>query len=289
MWKETILYPSTALITGKRGSGKSALGYWLLEYLSDEYNLVASVFGLPDEKKHLLPDSILHLDNLDNLPEESVILFDEAHLKFYSRRFKDDSNEVMDQLITISRQKSQILIFATHESRKLDKNVVSSVDAVILKEPGLFQREFERRELRNITDKALNAFESYDKKDRERYAYVYSSEFIGMLENRVPSFWSEELSRAFAGIPLRKEKETKPTWRDMIGVVETPEPLTLDQIVVDRLEPKKTVIPLNNTQIEREIDAIRSAYGNKSDDFTVKMVCKVFGRDEDDVLRYSVN
>lgn len=208
-WRECIPQPSCVLITGKRGSGKSVAGYFLLELLGREYGLPAHVFGLPADKAHLLPPSITPIYDLDELPDNAIILFDEAHLSFHARRFGQSANIIMDELITISRQKGQILIFVTQESRKADRNIVASVDCIILKEPAPFQVPFERPELRVITEKALDAFKPYAKENRVKYAFVWSPEYIGILENPTPSFWCDELSRAFSDIPLNQWKSGK--------------------------------------------------------------------------------
>ena len=50
-WREVILPPVVGLILGKRGSGKTALGYWLLELFS--YRLTPYVVGAPSQAKVL--------------------------------------------------------------------------------------------------------------------------------------------------------------------------------------------------------------------------------------------
>ncbi len=102
----------------------------------------------------------------------------------------------------------------SQEARQIDKNVASSTDVIIFKEPAMLQIEFERRELRAIAEKAVAGFRSV-KGPKQTWSYVYSSatDFVGMLENRIPSFWSEKLSRAFAsGIdPTANRLAPKPT------------------------------------------------------------------------------
>ena len=105
----------------------------------------------------------------------------------------------------------------SQEARQIDKNIASSADVIIFKEPAMLQIEFERRELRAIAEKAVSGFRSV-KGPKQEWSYVHSSaiDFAGMLENRLSSFWSEKLSRAFAtGIkPATNNLAPKPTLKD---------------------------------------------------------------------------
>lgn len=87
----------------------------------------------------------------------------------------------------------------SQEARQIDKNIASSTDVIIFKEPAMLQIEFERRELRAIAEKAVAGFQSV-KGPKQTWSYVHSSatDFAGMFENKLPGFWSEKLSRAFA-------------------------------------------------------------------------------------------
>ena len=55
-WRQVIVHPSVVLILGKRGSGKSALAYRLLEL--HRYKLIPYVVGVPAGARRLLPDWI---------------------------------------------------------------------------------------------------------------------------------------------------------------------------------------------------------------------------------------
>lgn len=213
-WRGVITRPSVVIITGKRGSGKSGLGYFLLEFLSKEYKIDPLVLGLPRPKWDLLPDRMksLDVDSLDKLPDKAIIFIDEGALLFYARKFQSDLNTTMDKLISISRQKDQILLIATHHTRKLDINIITDADALIYKQPSLFHSRFERRELRNLTRDVSDKFERKSE-DKRKWAYIYSDDFEGFLENPLPSFWSEELSHAFAGIEINGLSRQKPLYR----------------------------------------------------------------------------
>ena len=109
----------------------------------------------------------------------------------------------MSQNINLSGQKDQTLIFVSQEARQVDRNISSSASVVIFKDLGILQLEFDRPELRKLTIEASEMFSKISG-DRRRWSYVYSpdSDFMGMLENELASFWSDGLSRIFgASVP----------------------------------------------------------------------------------------
>jgi len=71
----------------------------------------------------------------------------------------------------------------------------------------LFQREFERKQLVKIAEEAQRMFAAISDRDKNRWAYVYApeSEFVGIMENSLPSFWTSSLSKAYADSTPEKE------------------------------------------------------------------------------------
>lgn len=77
----------------------------------------------------------------------------------------------------------------------------------------MLQLEFDRRELNKITTKAQAAFVSIYG-DKRGWAYVYApdSDFMGLIENSLPTFWKEKLSHIFATggeVAVRPPKKTR--------------------------------------------------------------------------------
>jgi hypothetical protein len=196
-WREVIAPPSVVLILGKRGSGKSALGYYLLELF--RYALAPYVLGLPRQGQGLLPDWIGIAQNLDDIPPKSIVLVDEAYLRYHSRESLAARSREMSRILNLSRQREQTLIFVSQEARQIDKNIASSANVIVFKDLGMLQLEFDRPELNRIATQAKQAFEEV-KGDRRRWSYIYSpdSDFLGLLENSLPGFWSNKLGHAFA-------------------------------------------------------------------------------------------
>ncbi|MFC1919836.1 hypothetical protein ACFLWX_03505 [Chloroflexota bacterium] len=208
-WRRIIEHPTVVLIIGKRGSGKSALGYYIIELLHIAYPTY--VVGAPETAQNLLPDWVGIVPNLEMLPPNSIGLVDEAHLKYHARQSNVGVSVLMSKLLNLSRQKSQTIVFVSQEARQLDRNIVSSADVIIFKDLGLLQAEFERRELNKIAMQAKQAFNSL-KGDRRGWNYIYSPyhDFVGPLKNTLPSFWGSKLSSVFANDSSQTGDAIKP-------------------------------------------------------------------------------
>ena len=221
------------LILGGEGSGKSNLGYGVLESLRDTGRKLL-VYGLPPEKSIYLPDWIRICPNLD-IPEGSVTLVDEAYIQFYSRGSMSSQNKFMDMFSGLVRQKDILAIYITQSSRKLDIGLVSAPRVLLIKQPSLLQMRLDRSELRPILADADRAFRELEIKSKVKEkpkqvveiekrmselgadtavnarlliaTYVVSNRFEGLIDNsnRSPSFWREELSRAFANVSMNED------------------------------------------------------------------------------------
>jgi len=118
----------------------------------------------------------------------------------------------MSQILNLSRQRNQTLIFVTQEAGQIDRNVASSANVIVFKGLGMLQLEFDRRQLNKIATKAKEAFATAPS-DKRKWAYVYSpdSNFMGLVENSLPTFWSEKLSHIFAAGGERIARAPKKT------------------------------------------------------------------------------
>jgi len=196
-WLKLIKHPSVVLVLGKRGGGKSALGYRLLEYL--RYTASPYVIGLPKEARQLLPDWVGMAASLKNVPGKSIVLVDEAYMPFHARAGTTVAARAMSQAVNLSRQREQTIIFVTQEARQIDKNIASSANVMIFKDLGILQLKFDRRELNDLAIQAREAFSSA-KGDKRQWSFVYAPDanFAGLVHNTLPTFWHEKLSHVFA-------------------------------------------------------------------------------------------
>lgn len=228
---ETILHePFVSLILGQRGAGKTALGHRLLEVFGQQEDRDAYILGFPRHLEDRLPDWIEVLPpttGRDEWPADSVVLVHEAHQLLHARRSMDSANVEIDELVTVSRHRNSDIIFETQQSQRLDRNSVTAVDAIIVREPALMQAQFERKQLRPIIQEAEEMFDQYTETvsgdsytyretstEVKRHAYIHSSRFVGEypFEIELTGYWSEDISKAYAEV--EGEPSAGPTLED---------------------------------------------------------------------------
>ena len=206
-WAEILDFPSVIMLAGRKRQGKSACGYYLLTQAIRLFDIEAYVKGLPKEKWRLLPDYIHPLDPREpDLPDGAAIFLDEAAMFYYAREFGTSENKALSILLSISGQKDQLLIFATHYTRKIDIDIITDVDILGYKRPGSMYKYFERPEMKKLVGKIYEAFKKLPvpNEQKKKYTYVIADDidFEGFVVNPLPEFWSDELSKAFSGIKV---------------------------------------------------------------------------------------
>jgi archaellum biogenesis ATPase FlaH len=180
------------LITGKRGSGKTALGFKFLDVIAGKRN----AFYLGEGK---LPSFIKKVSDVKDVKNDSVLLVDEAAISYSSRNSMKKANKVLSEIMVIARHKNLSLIIITQNSAMIDLNVVRLTDTIIFKEPSLLQARFERKSIKDLFEKADKEFKKVKDGNKKSLFYVLDDEFEGMLGSNLPDFWSDKLSKSFSG------------------------------------------------------------------------------------------
>lgn len=117
-WREVLVHPCVEVILGSRGSGKTALGYRQLELLRDRGAPYA--VGLPQRVRHHLPAWVGLADRVEDVPQGAIALVDEAYLSYHARRAMTARGQAIGDVVNLSRQRRQTLIFIVQEARQLD-------------------------------------------------------------------------------------------------------------------------------------------------------------------------
>jgi hypothetical protein len=217
---ETINRPSTSIIFGIIGSGKTALGFKLLEIAhkrdpSAEYFLLSYNEGQDDERLHkLIPSwiNLVHDQRLDRLPKNSYILKDEAWRFANSKRHaKQAETLALIENLGLIRQRKQhefvlvqslatldidffrfginlLMRFTTPESIATERQDI--IDLVLGPYHGFINlmkyQGFDYRELVHITTPFTGLYNTAE------------STSMGFYHVTLPSFWSQELSHLWS-------------------------------------------------------------------------------------------
>ena len=71
------------------------------------------VEGVPGTARSMLPDWIGMVPGLEDLPNKTIDVIDEAYLHYHDRESLAQESKSMWQVINLSRQKEQTIIFVT--------------------------------------------------------------------------------------------------------------------------------------------------------------------------------
>jgi len=185
---EKSLHSSSKIITiaGKRGSGKSTLGFRIMENINAKKKRPCFVIGVSQD---VLPSWITSIEALED------VKVDEGAISFSARESMKKGNKKLGKLLAIARHKDLTLILITQNTGMIDKNVLNLTDTVILKQGSLLQEKMERDVMKDLYVEANKALGKVPTRDRPKYAYVVDDEFKGLVQTTVPSFWNTKISK----------------------------------------------------------------------------------------------
>ena len=103
----------------------------------------------------------------------------------------------MNAILKLAGQKDLTFIAIVHNTALLNVNVLRMVDVLFIKEPSLLQIETERSILKYHLQLAKDMIKCYPEVERNSLALLYSDEFRGLVKFELPSFWNEQISKAY--------------------------------------------------------------------------------------------
>jgi energy-coupling factor transporter ATP-binding protein EcfA2 len=202
-WSDIICPKSANLLIGDRGAGKSSLAFYLLESISQYYCLLPIIVGFPRNMRYLLPERIIVEDKLEDATawNDSIIFIDEGDIQIPLSNTKQ--KEFVVNLLSLPRQRHQILLLAFHFPRLVLSTYLPYFGGIIIKRPPWLRQYASKSKndiLGKMMDNAEGLFSKMDEREITKNSYVSSPQlrWEGMVTNPLPSFWSDELSDAWA-------------------------------------------------------------------------------------------
>jgi len=195
-----LVKPKVILICGARRTGKTAKGFRLLENFLAKGKEVY-VLGFPP----VLPAEIKIVNDIEDVPNDSVLLIDEADTIYSSRRSMRKKHLTLNKILKLTGQKDITIIMIVHSTANIDINVIRQMDVLIICNLSLLQVDTDRTLIRWHLQTAKEIFKHFPEEERNSLAYIYSDDFRGMIKFSLPSFWSTQISRAFANYNMWAE------------------------------------------------------------------------------------
>lgn len=181
------------LIVGSRGSGKTATACFIAERVHFKYPR-KKIYLINYPSPQLLPEWIQHEKSAENVPNNSLLIIDEAALEFGARQSMSAKSKDLAGLLPILRHKDQSAIFITQNTGLSDVNLVRLVDSILIKKPSLLQVKTERSAMRQLLESAQNALMGKDKS----HAYLIADEQETLVQTPLPSFWTTRISKGWS-------------------------------------------------------------------------------------------
>ena len=197
------------VISGHRGQGKSALGWWLAQQINTQQKKRVVAVGFPHEARDVFPKRGFGsggifwangIEEVDAITKPSVLVCDEASFMANAREAMTKGNQAWNKLINTSRQKEHWLIFIAQNTGQLDIQLMQNADFVLMKKPTELLLRFTREQFKREAIEAMNQFSW--KKDSKKFVYAvdYNYEFgkPKMLTSSMPTWWNNKISKAFS-------------------------------------------------------------------------------------------
>lgn len=189
---EILKHPSTSLIIGDTGEGKTVVAAAELEWMNEK-----GVYCYLMDKQKGYPKWVHNLSSQGEIElkePNSCLEIDDAHNYFYAGLEEDrDDLKAIDMINRARRHGGKrSVIYTTQQSTVLSRKLIGMTTFMIFKKSSPIQIEFERPEIQKLLLEANKALEGQS----IEIAYVISSSYRGLVQVDMPTWYTEEISES---------------------------------------------------------------------------------------------
>ena len=197
-WEKDLLKEAKLItILGKRRCGKTALCLNVGENITIKKNITMQTIGMDEVEE--LPEFITNIDDISEVDNNCVLSVGEGAVEGNARRSGSKNNVNLAKLLPIISHKENWILWCSQSGFKTDKITIFEADTLLLMKPSLMQRSGERKAIKELYEKYKPYLDKYEKKigSHKGLAILYSEKFIGVIRGKLPSFWSEQISKSY--------------------------------------------------------------------------------------------
>lgn len=188
---DILKHPSTMLVVGDTGEGKTVVAAAAMEWFNKQ-----GIYVYMFDKQKGYPKWVHNQssDKIEMKEENSVLCIDDAHNYFYAGMEEDREDLKALDMINRARRHGgkRSIIYTTQQSTVLSRKLIGMTTFLIFKKSSPMQIEFERPEFQKLFLRANEAL-----KDRPIHiGYVVSASYEGLIQIDMPTWFTDELSGA---------------------------------------------------------------------------------------------
>lgn len=208
---DKIKYGKSKIITivGARGSGKTAIALYLAEMAMIEGGHKKIFYVGEPENKEMYPAWFIFIKTIDEIPNGSFAIVDEAAIKYNARMFRSKGNVELTEKMVVLRHKDVSLLLITQHLQLIDVNIRRLSDIIIYKMGVSYGIMKTKGESLSKDDKQkmliMNRMKPRNKEDALLEYLTGSFPIFRKIINPLPRFWDEEkISKSFANYEKKK-------------------------------------------------------------------------------------
>lgn len=190
------------LLIGRRGSGKTALGFSILLNIAKKQKKKMFLYKHPNietVQKGISKEiqNVTRFEELCNLTD-AVVMVDETGREFDTIEKK--INMRLRKILSLSRQNNISFIFIAQSGEMINKSLFSLIDCYIFKQVNRNHFETERRHIKKLYEEEVMQITT-----KGRYFIDYpEGDIYGFYPCSVPNFYTEKISNSYR---LKPKKE----------------------------------------------------------------------------------
>ena len=188
---EILKHPSTSLILGDTGEGKTATQAAIMDWFNDQ-----DVYVYLMDKQKGYPKWVHNLpgDKIEMKEPNSLLCIDDAHNYFYAGLEEDRDDLKALDLISRARRHGgkRSIVYTTQMSSVLSRKLVGMTTFLIFKRSSPVQIEFERPEFKKMFEEANAALEGHP----INVGFVIGANYRGLIQIDMPKWYTAEISES---------------------------------------------------------------------------------------------